>query len=251
MPSALIWGCLKVVVDSSKRYLSLYENIEEQVALLNYHIDNLNTCEDLLGGSPRMQNLIQESYIDIIRFWLRVEEECDRCAENRLLRSTFPFSVTKIDEITIRIEKTADKIDRLAFFLKGQIDRSEQLSAARERGLAEIAGEQQSSFDKRFDEDRNADKGSTLRTWLNPASLALNESNFHQQKKYRKSRSPQTCDWLFDHINMRLWLDIKSSDCLLWVKGGPGVGKSTITAYAIEKVSNSVPPTSAVIYHFF
>ncbi|KAF5004590.1 hypothetical protein FDECE_8920 [Fusarium decemcellulare] len=42
-----------------------------------------------------------------------------------------------------------------------------------------------------------------------------------------------TCSWIFDHSNFRSWLDESSS--LLWIKGKPGSGKSTLMRFLSEK----------------
>ncbi|KAL1982908.1 hypothetical protein VTN96DRAFT_760 [Rasamsonia emersonii] len=43
----------------------------------------------------------------------------------------------------------------------------------------------------------------------------------------------RTCEWLTTHPNYKCWLRARSS--LLWVKGKPGAGKSTLMKYAIRQ----------------
>jgi ankyrin repeat protein len=48
----------------------------------------------------------------------------------------------------------------------------------------------------------------------------------------RGSRSPQTCEWLLDHPEYKAWT--LEPQGLLWVRGKPGSGKSTLMNFAVE-----------------
>ena len=39
--------------------------------------------EDLYGSSTEMQNLFFNSYIHVLKFWSRVDKECQRCCKSR------------------------------------------------------------------------------------------------------------------------------------------------------------------------
>ena len=41
---------------------------------------------------------------------------------------------------------------------------------------------------------------------------------------------PATCEWLLYHTDYQRWL--RKETCLLWIKGGPGTGKSTLMKFA-------------------
>lgn len=79
MPTAIIWGCMKVVIDTSKRYLNLYDDIKNQLEDITVQLNLLTEFEELFGESKTMQELLQMTYIDVIRFWVRVDKECHRC----------------------------------------------------------------------------------------------------------------------------------------------------------------------------
>lgn len=79
MPTAIIWGSMKVVIDTSKRYLNLYDDIKNQLEDITLQLNVLTEFEELFGESKTMQELLQMTYIDVIRFWVRVDKECHRC----------------------------------------------------------------------------------------------------------------------------------------------------------------------------
>src|SRR5215471_10848607 len=58
-----------------------------------------------------------------------------------------------------------------------------------------------------------------------------------------------TCSWLLEHKNYRTWLDQRQG--LLWVKGNPGVGKSTLLKYALREAKKRPSPNTEVIASFF
>ena len=59
-----------------------------------------------------------------------------------------------------------------------------------------------------------------------------------------------TCVWLLDHDEYRTW--IEQSPGLLWIKGNPGTGKSTLMKYALEtEKPKQLPPDYTVVSYFF
>jgi ankyrin repeat protein len=60
-----------------------------------------------------------------------------------------------------------------------------------------------------------------------------------------------TCEWLSQHDTFQRWIDQKRG--LLWIKGNPGTGKSTIMKYALQNVCPDKPAIQSklVILSFF
>lgn len=48
-----------------------------------------------------------------------------------------------------------------------------------------------------------------------------------------KQQASNTCSWILEHENYKSWLTQQAG--LLWVKGKPGVGKSTLMKYALQQ----------------
>ncbi|GKZ29802.1 hypothetical protein AbraIFM66950_006552 [Aspergillus brasiliensis] len=258
MPTAIIWGCLKSVIDCSQRFLELYEKISDQIKRLNTHITVLTEYEDLFDHSATMRELLQASYIDIIRFWRRVDKECNRCVANRAFRAIAPFSTDKLDGIIKSIGDTADSMSRLIPAVQERLDRGERENAAEERRLAGIAREEQAAFFQKYaeemekrKEERRLQRQEEVRRWLRDGAKPLNGSNFRHRDSKLAQRSPNTCDWVFEHATVKDWLTKDSLASQVWVKASPGAGKSVLTAYAVEKLEATSAEDAAVIYHYF
>ena len=92
----------------------------------------------------------------------------------------------------------------------------------------------------------HADKAIITKAYVRRESLAPTEfttdeqnclqSLFFTEMHWRKTDiadpAPATCAWLMQHRTYREWLD--QGHGLLWIKGNPGTGKSTVLKYALE-----------------
>ena len=159
---------------SSKRFLALYETIKDQLGRLKRHLECLTEYEELYGESGIMQELLQLSYINVIRFWCRVEKECTRCSKfnmargknsipthavaNRMGRALASFSTSKLDGIVERIEQNSSDISKLIPIVQERVLRGEREDAVEERRLAGIARAEQSAFFRQQQEERKLEK---------------------------------------------------------------------------------------------
>ena len=59
------------------------------------------------------------------------------------------------------------------------------------------------------------------------------ESDYSSKEKYANDRATGTCDWLFSLESYHHWISAKGSP-LLWIRGSPGTGKSTLCSAIID-----------------
>ncbi|KAK1759060.1 hypothetical protein QBC47DRAFT_336716 [Echria macrotheca] len=101
------------------------------------------------------------------------------------------------------------------------------------------------------DGDRGNERSDTNREWL------LDSMRFDQMHSRLASiRKPQpgTCTWLIKHPSYLDWLDTNKLDehhGILWIKGKPGTGKSTLVKFAFENAQKNVKDGEIVISFFF
>jgi NACHT domain len=91
-----------------------------------------------------------------------------------------------------------------------------------------------------------------IRAWLTPPD------SYHEAEYYRDdfenaimAKTDGTCEWLIKHETFSRWKN--SSSSFLWLCGGPGMGKTTAMARAIEVIREQVgaQPAQGVLYFFF
>jgi len=77
-------------MQGAHRYTNLFETIRAELGLLTSQLERINEYESLYGDFAIMQDLLCKSYINMLRFWSRVDKECDRCCEFCFLTLSFP-----------------------------------------------------------------------------------------------------------------------------------------------------------------
>lgn len=175
---------------SSKRFLALYETIKDQLGRLKRHLECLTEYEELYGESRVMQELLRLSYINVIRFWCRVEKECTRCSKsitavdsnsilshavaNRMGRALASFSTSKLDGIVECIEQNSSDISKLIPIVQERVQRGEREDASEERRLAGIARAEQSAFFRQQQEERKLETKRMVLLWS--SNLETNQS---------------------------------------------------------------------------
>ncbi|KAH7350408.1 hypothetical protein BKA66DRAFT_288549 [Pyrenochaeta sp. MPI-SDFR-AT-0127] len=62
-------------------------------------------------------------------------------------------------------------------------------------------------------------------------------------------QTPETCFWLREHESYKSWLS--QQNMLLWIKGNPGVGKSTLVKYALHECERQTPVNKELVIASF
>ncbi|KAF1812865.1 hypothetical protein P152DRAFT_481758 [Eremomyces bilateralis CBS 781.70] len=89
-----------------------------------------------------------------------------------------------------------------------------------------------------------------------PASDCLNSIGFPDINARRLNIAdahPDTCDWLFQTAEFIEWrdrTDLPNHNGVLWIKGKPGVGKSTLMKHALDHLENIFADHSIISYFF-
>lgn len=145
-----------ILVQGADRYLNLFEIIKSEIRSLTSYLGRITQYEYLYGESPVLQKLLCDSYINILRFWSRVDKECDRSCKSygilyarlwfryehtviaSILRSATSFSTNKLKKIVEDIKEDANQIEKLVPIIEAQLARNEREEAEEERRQAEL-----------------------------------------------------------------------------------------------------------------
>ncbi|KAG0704006.1 hypothetical protein DFH29DRAFT_1068311 [Suillus ampliporus] len=251
MPTAIIWGSLKVIIDGLSRFSNLFETIKNELRSLRDQLEHITDHENLYGKDERMQKLLCQSYFNIIRFWHRVDKECDNCGF-ALLKTVTPFSTKKLNSIIGDMQGDSQEISKRANMLQAMELRGEQgenaiarQEAADERRRAEDERRAQREFREERKREAPGDRFNNLCSLL--SSRDSNAPNFLRRDKHLKSHLPGTCEWLLDHPDFVAWSGDTSPSPILWIHGPPGSGKSTLCSSISHVLSSKL---DTVAFHF-
>ena len=230
-PGMVVWGALKIVIDGLGRYVELFDKIKSEVITLTTQLTRLALYEHLYGESAEMQEYLFRSYVNVFRFWCRVDKECHRCCLNTLLRATASFSLKKLQSIVSDLKENADEIDKLVPIIEWQYAGTEREEARIERSNNKKERDQNSEWRKQMLRDQ-------ISSWLgekifNEATLTRHQNNLDIIK------AGGTCSWLIDDSNFQDWLTGKSEQPVLWLFAGPGTGKSILCSHAYKYVEKA------------
>jgi hypothetical protein len=86
-----------------------------------------------------------------------------------------------------------------------------------------------------------------VRQWL---GYSTSISGIDRQQQQLQRITPGTGTWLFEDSQFANWRHTSSASNVLWLKGGPGVGKSVLCANAINELQES-QLDAAIVFHYF
>ncbi|KAG1898125.1 uncharacterized protein F5891DRAFT_1148495 [Suillus fuscotomentosus] len=241
---SIVWGCLKVALNSLDQYGRLFETIHYELASLSDHLENIAGYGDLYQTNQKMQRILCNAYINIIRFWHRVDKECTKSGP----KFGTPFSTKKLGCIVSDMREDVVKIKAYAGLPHDQEsgeDRQANKAARREVEEERIRVEDHRRFQWECD---GAQKLDIVLDWL--SSKSLNNQCLAWQDRNLRGRSQITCQWLFSHDEFLQWQNNPPLSPILWIHGPPGSGKSTLCSSAIEFLAKS-PGSDVVIFHFY
>lgn len=69
-----------------------------------------------------------------------------------------------------------------------------------------------------------------------------------QRQNTMSKAANDTCGWLHDHSTFKAWQEKLG---MIWIKGNPGTGKSTLMKYTIRRFEREMPESTLVIKFFF
>ncbi|EFQ26904.1 hypothetical protein CGRA01v4_07895 [Colletotrichum graminicola] len=247
-PSALIWGGLKAVVECFRRYYQVFDQLEGQLKSLTHHLKLLKQYEQLFSESEHMRDLLVASYKGIIRFWIRVEDHCMTPGFVRALKTVTSISVTKINEIIADITDTSKIIERLVPVIQEQRRRKERNETVVER---QDVQDKLDELLRRASTKDNVERWSRVCEWImGRDGCKVSDGIDRPYDQHVQTRIPKTGTWLLEDAQFRRWVEAGSEANILWLRGGAGVGKSTICSQIVDRLE-SLRPEATVAFHFF
>ncbi|KAI1425070.1 hypothetical protein F5Y12DRAFT_714730 [Xylaria sp. FL1777] len=263
LPSALIWGGLKAFLECFRRYNDLLDKLGGQLKKLTRCLTRLKECEDLFNQSDEMRDLLQSSYLGIIRFWALVEEQCPKSRFAKGIKSLTSSTLKILDDIVSQIENDSANIEKWIPIASERIRRHEHqdiVNETRQAGadLKEILRQQHQEVQeaRRRDEIHRREEVRKRReeawSWVvqgDNDALQNGGNNWRHDRQLLKIKQG-TGTWLFEDGRFSRWQSPVLDCASLWLRGGPGAGKSVLCAHAIQHLQAGSPDFTVVFYYF-
>jgi hypothetical protein len=257
MPSSLIWGGLKIVLEATSRYISQFEKMKDTLDMLQNLIYELTLCDKIYGMSPYSSDVVQrhiaKTYHTIILFWYRCHKVLTHSwkyvlvSDHKLLKLLETLKLQKeelaaicqLAEATLADEERQNMARFRNELSQKNIDASLFRAAAiiqwkkaeEERELQRQEREDQRLHRERDEQFKAASNLQSLMEKLNAHEAETQLSN----GMYECAKScPGTCEWLKDESSFREWTDLGSDKPIFWLNGTHGVGKSFLCASMIS-----------------
>ncbi|KAI9683793.1 MAG: hypothetical protein M1822_005983 [Bathelium mastoideum] len=253
MPSALIWSSLKTGIDCLGRHKDLQTHMQTHLTRLTDQMQRLSDYRELFGQSSAMQEYLKNSYLNILRFWAKVDEQCNRPSFVQAMRSLASFDLKKLDVILDDMKMDEDNIAKLVPTVQERIRRGEHEDATEERRKAldtiSMWIDEQRELHKRVDEEKRTRRKREALQWFRGSST-LNERNYRRQRDGESVLLDDTYSWLMNDHTFEGWMDSYSQQRTIWLKGDPGTGKSVTCSFAVKALRGRVP-SAAIAYHYY
>lgn len=295
MPSALIWGGLKAVLEVKhsipegsyiifayptlfqciQRHYSVADKIHQHLKSLSDEVRRLSQYESLFKESVEMQKLLVSSYVNIIRFWAKVDDELSKNSFRRAGKALSGSAIKSLDSIIGDILDDGKSIDKWIHIITESRRRNEHHDI---QGQSEkMAGDVRELL-RRSDEERKERKGqqkltsycrahctnddrleATHELHINERRCAVrkwirgekdpSQGNRTRQRFLERKLTPGTGDWILTHPRFTAWTSDKSVSNTLLVNGGPGVGKSVLCAHMVTSIQHREPAATVAYYY--
>ncbi|KAJ4854325.1 ankyrin repeats (3 copies) domain-containing protein [Trichoderma breve] len=84
----------------------------------------------------------------------------------------------------------------------------------------------------------------------------MKDSAYEDAERLQKEKEahPTTCNWLFNTEQFQQWCrrtELSSHNGVLWIKGNPGTGKSTLMKHTLQYCEEKIFENSIIAAHFF
>ncbi|KAI0062760.1 hypothetical protein BV25DRAFT_1943480 [Artomyces pyxidatus] len=244
LPLAIIWGALKVVIESSARCRNMFDAMTDELRALADQLQRITDYEDLYGDSESMQRFLFRSYTNMIGFWHRVHQECTRVSTIR--RAINPSASRELTAIVNDLKYDVDCIAQEASVCQAKLDSSEYAEAQKERKAAAEERALQSQWRDKQTAHNYLDLCDKIRSHLTPIQAHDANSKLHESNLQR--HQGDTCNWLLEEPHYVNWMG--SSESLLHIlclSGPVGYGKSMLSSFAIQDFEKR---GIAVAYYF-
>ncbi|KAK8183689.1 uncharacterized protein BKA78DRAFT_299707 [Phyllosticta capitalensis] len=213
-PGAVIWGCLKILINSAHRVANLLESFRYSIQDIEFQMARIKIFENLFADSETMKRLLQASCINILKLCCLIWRDCRRHTFSLLLRGLNPSSNQEYEEVTSAIREDTFRL--------------EYAGGWRDKQRAEPYRKQASYHN--------------TRDWLG-VQTGRDQIAFAQIPV-------DAWGWIFQTPEFKDWTAERTSHPILWLTANLGAGKSVLCYQVVQRMRDSSPDTAVAQYFY-
>lgn len=210
--ATLLYGGARIVLQLAEKFRKCFEDVVSMMESIGGRLKCYQVFAKAYETSADMQQLLVETYKNIITFWQKAATLLSRKPFKTLLKGVVKPLDAEWQRLKQTLEEDAKKIQMFAQATEADITRvKERSKTASQQAKLRI---QVVEWIKSTDDADRLDVRQDIRANL-------------------ESRHNGTCEWLFRQPDMVEWLNTKKTTSI-WYTAGPGAGK-TILASALTR----------------
>ncbi|OJD36549.1 nacht domain protein [Diplodia corticola] len=233
-PGAVIWGCLKILINSAHRAANLFEAFGEQIDRVRFHLKRINHFKALFHESDAMSDVLHRSCLNVVTFCTLVWKECKRSTPVFLLKSLSPSLTRDFEKISSAIKVDREDLEDMG----GWIDQ--------ERGDSH-----RQEFAKFLTQQQEEQKWKTYQSavqWLGGQSSATSQERVESSRP--ETTVVDSTDWILGAPEFQAWTSDSASHPVLWLTATPGAGKTMLCSQVIQKTKEKFPSAGIASYFY-
>ncbi|KAK0506834.1 hypothetical protein JMJ35_010747 [Cladonia borealis] len=240
-PATLLWGSIKFVLKIVQDYTEEYDKICEAFAAMVESLPRIEIYADTFPGSTLLHDSIHDIFVSSLHFWMKACKFYRRHRLFNLLRATWNDYDLEFSRLENAMKNAVDRVERA-----GIVEHIKEAKAFR--------AEQQLISGKAFELKQSEALGNMIRS-LSPNTGDV-DYYMRDYESAQKLRHPGICGWFLENDTFSRWsktsLAAAQPNLLLWINGGPGMGKTVLSAAIIDHLQSlSVLKENPILIYFY
>ncbi|EJT80251.1 hypothetical protein GGTG_00254 [Gaeumannomyces tritici R3-111a-1] len=233
-----LWAPVKLVLKTSSSCIVAFESLIKVYAQIAEHLGRFEKLHRCFKDNPEFHPTFAAFYVGILAFHqLAYKFVTRRCWKERFATS-WGRSQHRLSNILGILKRHGDIIDEVADTrITEARDLRQQLQSWKEAALHKLTQSEQ---------ERSECHLESITSWLGIDDM--DQVSLQDSLAEVGSQHPGTVDWILRHQDVISWIQPNAKNPFLLLQGGPGTGKSVLSARVLRSLQDS--GRSIVLSHF-
>ncbi|KAL8418597.1 hypothetical protein RB594_001992 [Gaeumannomyces avenae] len=233
-----LWAPVKLVLKTSSSCIVAFESLIKVYAQIAEHLGRFEKLHRCFKYNPEFHPTFAAFYVGILAFHQLAHKFVTRRCWKERFATSWGRSQHRLSNILGTLKRHGDIIDEVADTrITEARDLRQELQSWKEVALHKLTQSEQEQSECHLE---------SITSWLGIDDLdqvALQDSLVEVG-----SQHPGTVDWILRHQDVISWIQSNAKNPFLLLQGGPGTGKSVLSARVLRSLQDSA--RSIVLSHF-